>query len=164
MRIIVRFRRSGAAFLHPLDPAPRTAILAPGFAETATVRVFPQGWTQAAARFHPTSIAGRLDALRDMARYDVELQHAVIVFTDVQQRLSEHDREFLWQAFGVPVFEQCLGPGNELVAGECEAHEGLHVASRVPAEWDGEVEHGRCACGSTAPRLVDQPVGVEVLA
>ena len=156
MRIIVRFRRRGAAFVHPLDPAARTAILARGFEESDTVRVFPRGWTDAAARFRPTSIAGAVEALLAMARYEVELQHAVIAFTDLHARLRDPDREFLWQMFGVPVFEQCLGPGNQLVAAECEAHQGMHVCGLVPSEWDGEVEREKCGCGSTAPRLVER--------
>jgi hypothetical protein len=156
MRIIVRLRRRGAAFRHPFDPAPRTAVLAPGFAENGTIRVFPQGWSAEARRFRPTSIAGRVDVLRALARRPVDLRHAVIVFTDLEARLEERDREFLWQAFGVPVFEQCLDAQNRLLAGECEAHEGLHLWGRVPAEWDGSVERGVCACGSAVPRLMER--------
>jgi hypothetical protein len=95
-------------------------------------------------------------SLREAARLGVELQHAVIAFADLESRLSARDRDFLWQAFGVPVFEQCLGTWNELAAAECEAHEGVHVWRAVPAEWDGYVEHARCACGNAAPRLIER--------
>ena len=63
--MVVRIRRpsKGAHFIHPIDPAPRTAILAAGFRETRLVRIFPQGWNERAKRFHPGSIAGPLDQL-----------------------------------------------------------------------------------------------------
>lgn len=164
MRITVRFRRRGAGFQHPLEPAPRTAILAPGFEESCLVRVFPRGWTNAAARFRPTAMAGPVRALKAAARFDVQLQHAVIAFTDLKERLSECDRDFLWQAFGVPVFEQCLGSRNQLLAAECEAHDGLHLWQPAQPEWDGELELGRCACGSTTPRLAQPKSAMVALA
>jgi len=164
MRIIVRLGRREAAFRHPLDPAPRTAVLAPGFAPSGSIRVFPQGWSAEARRFRPTAIAGRVDVLRALARRNVDLRHAVIAFTELKSRLTERDREFLWQAFGVPVFEQCLGVKNELVAGECEAHEGLHLWRPVPRDWDGDVAKSRCACGSVAPRLMERNRAMVALA
>jgi hypothetical protein len=165
MKIIVRWKRREAAFRHPLDPAPRTAVLAPGFSESGpNIRVFPKGWSSEARRFRPSSIAGRMDVLRELARRPVDLRHAVIVFTELQERLAKRDREFLWQAFGVPVFEQCLDARNHLVAGECEAHEGLHLWGRVPAEWCGVVEQGVCACGSAVPRLLERKGALAVMA
>ncbi len=164
MQIIVRFKRRGVAFRHPLSAATRTAVLAPGFEEGDTVRVFPRGWTKAAARFRPTSIAGPVEALQQMARYDVDIRHAVIAFTDLAAPLSECDRDFLWRIFGVPVFEQCYGPGNELLAAECEAHEGLHLLGAVPSDWEGDVEQARCGCGSITPRLVARKLAVAALA
>ena len=164
MRIIVRLKRRKAAFVHPLDPAPRTAILAPGFAQTDRIQVFPGGWSAQARRFRPTSIAAPINVLRELARRPVDLRHALIVFTDLRARLSESDREFLWQAFGVPVFEQCLDARNQLVAGECEAHHGLHLWRAIPSEWQRDVEHERCACGSPGPRLVQRKLAMAAVA
>lgn len=148
-------RKEGARFVHPMNPIPRTAILAPGFADSKLARVFPAGWSEEAARFEPTSIAGPVKELRKVARLGIELRHAVVVFTyDDDNRLTNGDREFFWKSFGVPVFEQQLGPSNELLAVECDAHEGLHLV--------GEFSHLRrdknsCACGSPAPRLSRRP-------
>lgn len=164
MRIIVRFKRRGVVFVHPLETAARTAILMRGFEENKQVRVFPRGWTHAAARFRPTSLAGPLPALREMARYEVELEQAVIVFTDLQNRLKDSDRDFLWQAFGVPVYEQCRGQGNELLAAECEVHEGLHVCAGIPCNWEGELDREQCGCGRTTPRLMDRKLVLQALA
>jgi hypothetical protein len=151
--MIVRIRRpyTGARFIHPMDPAPRTAILARGFQETSTVRVFPYGWNERAERFHPTSLAGPPEQLRRLALKHFRLEHAVIVFTyEGESGLSHTDRELFWNTFGVPVFEQFLGLGNELLATECDAHAGLHVVSGCD---DLHLDRTVCACGSSAPRL-----------
>jgi len=151
--MIVRIRRPyiGSSFIHPMDSEPRTAVLAPGFQETKTVRVFPYGWNERAERFCPTSIAGPAEQLRKLALRNIRLEHAVIAFTyEGESGLSHQDREMFWSAFGVPVFEQYLGAGNELLATECDAHSGLHVVTgcdHLP------VEREVCACGSMTPRL-----------
>jgi hypothetical protein len=151
--MVVRIRRpsKGALFIHPIDPAPRTAILVPGFRETRLVRMFPQGWDDRARRFDPASIAGTLEQLRRLARDAWPLEQAVIVFTYTgEPGISPTDRDLLWKGFGVPVFEQYLSPKNRLLATECDAHSGLHVISgceEFPLECDV------CACGNRAPRL-----------
>lgn len=154
VRIVIRTRRpsSEATFVHPMNSAARTAILARGFQETKFARVFPDGWNQDAARFNPSSVAGTVEQLRRLAHGPkLNLRHAVVVFTyEGEPCLSNVDRDLFWKAFGVPIFEQRLSPRNELVAMECEAHAGLHLV--------GDFGHLRpdkstCACGNPAPRL-----------
>lgn len=150
MRIIIRRSRTGTEFVHPLDPAPTTLVLCPGFQGTRTIRVFPNGWSEEAARFLPCAIAAPMKELRDLVRAGIELQHAVIVLTQGNEpALLEEDRDLLWDAFGVPVFEQCIGPKNELLAAECEAHDGLHVVS---GDHHASLERAKCGCGSSIPR------------
>jgi hypothetical protein len=151
--MVVRIRRpsKGAHFVHPLDPAPRTAILAPGFCDTRLVRSFPQGWNERAKRFRPGSIAGPLEQLRSLARDLWPIEQAVVVFTySGNTGVSPADRESLWKAFGVPVFEQYLSLKNRLLATECDAHSGLHVVRGCEGF---PLEHDVCACGNPAPRL-----------
>jgi hypothetical protein len=151
--MVVRIRRpsKGAHFIHPIDPAPRTAILAPGFRETRLVRIFPQGWNERARRFDPRSIAGPLEQMRNLALAAWPLEQAVVVFTYTEAPgISPQDRESLWKAFGVPVFEQYLSPRNKLLASECDAHSGLHVVSGCEGF---PLERDVCACGNPAPRL-----------
>jgi len=134
-----------------MDPTPRTAILAPGFQETKLVRVFPRGWNGEAERFRPSSIAGPAEQLHRLIKERLYLRHAVIVFTyEGDTPLSDDDRDLFWDSFGVPVFEQHLGPGNELLAMECEAHAGLHVTSDFEHQ---RLDRNSCACGNPAPRL-----------
>lgn len=69
--------------------------------------------------------------------------------------LSEEDRERLWRAFRVPVFEQRIDGLCNLLAAECEAHEGLHLESPAAMPREGEmVETAPCGCGRTTPRLI----------
>lgn len=150
--MIVRLRRPlGASFVHPTDPTVRTAILARGFRESALVRVFPEGWSERARRFHPEAIAGPLELLRRMARDTWAFEQALVVFTYAGgPAVSPQDRDCFWKAFGVPVFEQFLNSKHRLLATECDAHAGLHVLSGCEGfPLDYEV----CPCGDPSPRM-----------
>ena len=157
MRFLFQRNAAGAAFVHPLQPAPRTAILVAGFHESRLIRTFPGGWTEEAQRFRPTALAAPLNVFHKLAGERIELRHASIVFSyHVHERLSDPDRDWLWRAFGVPVYEQILGPANNLLAAECDAHNGLHVMGELPGV---DLELEPCGCGSSVPRLMQtQPV------
>src|SRR6266550_1450214 len=100
-------RKAAASFVHPLDPAPRTAILVPGFRSSRSIRAFPQGWDDAARKFAPAAVAGTLEQLLSLADQGVPLTHAVICLAwHREDLLTASQRAFLWNVFGVPVFEQ----------------------------------------------------------
>ncbi len=153
-----------ARFHYPLGAAPRTAVLVPGFEESAAVRVFGGGWSQEVADYKPEALAGPASLLRWIAALLldgrarlVSLNRAVIVFSHPEQGLlGAGDRELFWRAFQVPVFEQILGRGGEVLAAECEAHCGLHLAEggAVPSAWDAVLETAPCPCGQATPRLI----------
>jgi len=42
--------------------------------------------------------------------------------------ISDVSRVMLWQTFGVPVYELFVGKGGTVIASECEAQEGWHIA------------------------------------
>src|SRR5581483_10957589 len=98
--MIVRIRRSHprARFIHPMDPEPRTAILAAGFQETTQAHVFPQGWDEHVARFGPSSIAAPTELLRRLvSNTEVHLDHSLVAFTyGGTHGLTEADRDLLW--------------------------------------------------------------------
>ena len=156
-----------SVFRYPMDPAPRTAVLAACFRPTrfqakSTIRLFPQGWSEEVAAFAPAAVAATREELLGLAAGDrpPAFTHAVIVLESPGQMLSAGDRQRLWRAFRVPVFEQIIGPRGELLAAECEAHDGLHV--EVPGRaWEGyRLELAPCGCGRTTPRLAP-PEAVE---
>jgi hypothetical protein len=72
--------------------------------------------------------------------------------------LTMEQRQQLWRAFRVPVFEQIIGENGALLAAECEAHAGLHIVSQKlespkleVAEWS--IENEPCGCGRNTPRI-----------
>lgn len=108
-----------------------------------------------------------------------QLSEAVVVLgSNRDGMLLPGERDMLWRCFGVPVFEQWLGLDGELLAWECEAHQGLHVdadkveleviagelvvtswlgrsvpALRLATGWHGEIQTGPCSCGHSGPIL-----------
>ena len=155
-----RLRRK-SVFRYPMDPAPRTAVLAACFRQPRLrpnhpVRVFPRGWSEEVSAFAPAALAARREELLSLAASDRRpvLTHAVIAFASPGDPvLSAAERERLWRAFRVPVFEQIIGPDGELLAAECESHDGLHV--EIPGlTWHGyRLELAPCGCGCKTPRL-----------
>ena len=157
MIVRLRFQRSAknATFIHPMNPAPRTAILAPGFRGTRNARVFEEGWCERAARFRPESIAAPVSELRRLAAEGLRLDHSVVALTyEGEDGLNLPDRELFWRAFGVPVYEQYLDANNQLLAMECDAHSGLHV---IRGCEDHRLDRETCACGDRTPRLARGP-------
>jgi hypothetical protein len=145
------------ALVYPIPPAPRTAILMDGFRSAGNTRVFENGWSQEAMLFAPVAIAAtpaQLDALRTTPIPSV--RNAIIVLVRPgEPNLSENDREHLWRAFRVPVFEQRIDESCTLLAAECEAHDGLHIESPRATPREGEIlETTPCGCGRTTPRLI----------
>jgi hypothetical protein len=64
----------------------------------------------------------------------------------------------LWQAFRVPVFEQIIGRAGELLAAECDAHDGLHVLSPKLDVEGKRIDVSPCACGRKTSRLMPAEV------
>lgn len=144
-----RPREAAAAFVHPLDPQPRTAILVPGFRSTRSVRIFPHGWDRASKKFAPAAVAATFQQLAALRKERVELTHAVICLAwHRHDLLTPQKSDLLWESFGVPIFEQYLGPGNVLLAFECQAHSDFHA---TPGYSGPILEGKRCPCGSHLP-------------
>jgi hypothetical protein len=78
------------------------------------------------------------------------------------------DRDRIWLRWGVPVFEQLMSHDFELLAEECDAHDGLHVrhseyviergeliCSGTPSGIAATLVTQPCPCGDPAPRLTN---------
>jgi len=104
------------------------------------------------------------------------IDHALVILTHYGAKpLTDVARVMLWQSFGVPIFELYLGLDYSLLASECEAHDGWHLAPGVAFATletgelllDGAGNNGlrtglrasfdetACPCGRTAPRVLD---------
>lgn len=127
-----------ARFRYPLDPQPRMATFVepglwrPGDAETAVIaaRLLHRVWSGVWAPTLPLIVLTG-------PRYGV---------------LSGEDRDMIWDRWGVPVYEFLTDPTGDVIACECDAHQGLHVHS---GNADAAVRE--CGCGVTGPML---PFGV----
>lgn len=181
-----------ARLMHPCDPSPRTAILTQGFEQTGNIRCFEHSDLEGLLKFGPECLAGPVETMLNVARAVRRgrlglptIRHSVIVFRDLRSGLMpETDHDALWHAFRVPIFEQLRGLSGELLAAECEAHNGLHLcardaviefdpsrrspellftslvncaqpAIRLATGWSPKLDDRTCACGSRHPRLVD---------
>jgi hypothetical protein len=177
---------------YPSNREVRTAVLGLRVAESSLLRMFSPGeidqrFLDEMRRFEPEAIAAPVNVLLQLAESIPALTRAVIAFSGLELGvLSEADRDSLWRAFEVPVFEQYLGLDGSLVAWECEAHEGLHtVAENAIIEQNSRSElvltcltghrypvirlgtgltarltEEDCGCGEPGPRLI----GLEPLA
>ncbi len=84
------------------------------------------------------------------------LRIALVILTETGgERLAYDYRELLWQAFGVPIFEQLRDREGAVIARECEVHDGLHVdpAARLDDQIRSSMIHEPCECGADTPRV-----------
>lgn len=138
----------------------------PWFPLRGNVRVFQDVSLIQLERFQPQVLAGCVAALRLLAQESLcrsadwpSLTHGVLALTAAgASPLEAGDRELLWSAFQVPVWEQCRCWDGSLYAEECAAREGLHLRGGTDVTpSDTTVLHERCACGDPTPRLIAVP-------
>ena len=162
----------------------------PWFRVKGSVRIFEAVVLPALRDYRPQALSGPVPALRELAQAVLRgaitlpgLDHGVITLTGAgHPTLQARDRDMFWLAFQVPVFEQFRSWSGELLAWECEAHQGLHVennrlrshvartgasnllvncangsgkiARLLPTGLEAEVVDEPCPCGRPGPRLV----------
>lgn len=115
---------------------------------------------QGVEEFGPDVIVAPLDvalALADRKAWGLmelaSLRVAMVVLTRVSP-MEQHERDLIWRAFGVPIFEQLRDADGIVIARECEVHDGLHLAgSAAGPTAECELVTGPCECGSEIPRL-----------
>jgi hypothetical protein len=148
----MRWFRFKARLMYPIPPAPRTAVLSTAFSSRGTIRAFDN--LAAVPAFAPQAMAGTLPLIESLIG-SVELTHALIVFRDeLDPRLTDAERDRLWLAFHVPVFEQIIAADGTLLAAECEAHDGLHIVSPLLDLANHTIDASLCACGQSGARVI----------
>ena len=110
-----------------------------------------------------------------------KLDRAAFALTDCRDALlRDCQRVVFWQAFGVPVYELLLGGDSVLLAAECEAYEGWHIADGITFSsvggqlwystrrghsggtgFTGEIQAEQCPCGRDSKRLVHVAIDLE---
>jgi len=165
VRICFRWTSRKASLAYPVPPAPRTAVLTSWFRSSGAVRVFgPDDWEE----FEPCAIAATWPQLETLMRKRIPaLTHALIVLARPGDALvTGLQREKLWTAFHVPVFQQIVNGRGLLLASECEAHDGLHIESAHVVAIGAPLDRTTCGCGRTTPRLKpwEQPAPIPMWA
>lgn len=172
--------------LHPLWPGEsRVAAVSPWFQTGPRARLFLHPDAAALSRFAPEVIAAPVDTLLALAaRGDWSADSplfALVALTGIgTPLLTPSLRDSLWQAFGVPIYVQFRGFQGEWLAGECEAHHGLHghadgalierrasgelmvtslsnlrhTVLRLATRLHAWLDMRECGCGRTATRLM----------
>ncbi len=147
---IFRFQAT-PRFRNPLSHPARVAVLGQTFTGN-NLRVFSPAQFSQISDFEPQILAGTLINLRDLSQF-VTASRAIVVFTNsCSSPLLAANRDWLWQRFAVPCFEQLLDARGQVIAEECQVHAGLHVL-QVGAV-SGMLTSAECDCGRTEPRLV----------
>lgn len=146
------------AFLERPESFRNQAVRAAPGLEVERVEEAPGGWRRA-LRLHPHSLVGSFGVLENLARgirsgtlSMAPTLRRVTVYSRVDRGLlREADRDSLWRAFELPVFEQIRGLDGELLAWECEAHTGLHLhAEHAVVEASGNGGGGELVLTSLA--------------
>lgn len=145
---------------YPLCPAPRVAVLGLELRGPRGVHCMPQWSAAALRRLRPQALAGWWNELAEVARMMQagelelpELQYPVILFSRPESApLPARCHDLLWDWFRVPTFEQIRAANGALLAYECEARDGFHLAA-PGAEAQLALVRATvpCACGSPAP-------------
>lgn len=179
-------RIDAESFRFPLAGPVRLALLEGTFRPDKDMREFTAddlNWLQSyapEALVAPLDLALSLADRRRRGRFDLpSLKTAIVVLTSFDSTpLADRHRDLLWQAFGVPVFEQLRGWDGAVLARECEVHDGLHIDDRTAifqlyeqellvtelgavgepiirtqTGLTGEIATGLCECGAETPRL-----------
>lgn len=149
------FRSAAAQFKFPVDGTDRIAVVASSFDLPGNARQFSVENRSAIFAYEPQALVA---AYRDAIQLrGLELEHALVILTPHGgDPLSEDERDLLWRVFRVPVYEQLQGASGEVVAAECEVHDGLHLAEgrQDAPDWlECEVVRAHCECGRETPRL-----------
>jgi len=166
LRLRVPAGRQAQRLSFPVSGPVRIALLEPGFWAEGNVREFAPEDLVALRSYAPEALVAPLDVVLSLAdqknRGLVDLgslNAAVVVLTSLNDSpLTDDHRDLLWQAFGVPVFEQLRGWDGVVMARECEVHDGLHLdlnndGSAAGVDLPEQIVSERCECGLETPRL-----------
>jgi hypothetical protein len=166
----------------PISPALRVAQLSSGPKFENVEASIVERWEEVQP-LAPNVVIGSAGELQRLAGQSCSegldtssIDHALVALTRYGAKpLSDRLRVTLWQAFGVPIFELYLGLDDALLAAECEAHEGWHLAHGVEFQLlnerelilDGAGNNGLrtglsavldptpCPCGRPTTRLLE---------
>lgn len=143
---------------------PRVAHLVPEYRHDPASARFADIYSPELAQFRPQVLYGTGGLLCRLARaieaghqiripihYGIVVQHRTL-----DDLLTPAQRDLLWRVFQVPLYEQISTAHGMVLASECEAHQGLHIADQRVSRAAGprQVISETCACGTGGLRLI----------
>ncbi|MBI4891326.1 MAG: hypothetical protein HY821_11935 [Acidobacteria bacterium] len=146
---------------YPLAPTPRVAVLGAAFRAETGVYSLPQWTPERLTQLRPLALAGSWAELAKAARMVQRgelalpgLLYPLVVLTPAGDApLSQREHLQLWDWFGLPAWEQIRGQDGKLLAVECEARNGFHLAPGVDVDHlDGWLDADECDCAQRKPR------------
>lgn len=144
-------RRIDGFFPYPVPNCPRLAIFSRAFEPDGPIRIATDAAELPALDVQ--SVAASMAVIRaiDPRRWSPEFP--VVVLSAVGgATMSEADRDYIWDTFGVPAFEYLLDASGRIVARECEAHDGLHIEAGIGSDEFPETDDP-CPCGRSGPKM-----------
>ena len=176
-------RQNGVRRKLPFPSAPNLRVAQLGnHATFDSVQAFPPDRWADLEMYRPRVLVGSAPHLKRLAeriqRRAIELSsvdHAIFALTECGHKpINDVFRVTLWQTFGVPVYELFIGDTGNLLASECELHEGWHAEpntafslindqlmidtparNRIVTGLTGDIQHAVCPCGRTSARVLD---------
>jgi hypothetical protein len=143
---------AGEPFPYPIPHGPRIAVFATGFAETATVTLAADA--SELPRLDVQALAAPMEIIREIDPTCWTPEYPLIVLSDDETGLmSEYDRNYIWERFGMPVFEYLIETSGRIIARECEAHDGLHIEEDFSSD-NLEITEEACPCGRPGQRII----------
>lgn len=146
---------------YPLPRLPRVAALGWRFQPAGGLVCLERWSARSLEDAEPEALAAAPDDLRLVAalrRQGVlrlpHLAYPLVALLDASEGpLSEPELEQLWTCFGLPIRQQVRDRQGRLLAYDCEAAEGFHLAHPgYPLAGLWTREH-HCGCGDPAPLL-----------
>lgn len=157
-----RRRERDERLIFPLAVSARIAILDARFRLSGGMRIFGSSDLQSLIDYEPEALVAPSETVLMLAARKLDgsfhlpsLQFAILALSSLNGPLTTGQRDDLWTAFGVPVFEQLVGSDGKILARECEVHDGLHFEGSLPSGVSGEIITEQCECGLESPRLLN---------
>jgi hypothetical protein len=143
---------AGEPFPYPIPGGPRLALFASRFRETDLVVIAAN--VPELARLNVKTVAAPMSVIRGIDPACWMPEYPMIVLSNEETGFMQYeDRNYIWETFGMPVFEYLLDASGRIVARECEAHEGLHIERELGFE-EVESTDEPCACGRAGSRIL----------
>ncbi len=142
---------NGQVFPYPIPNCPRIALFSDRFVAVHPITLASE--VSELTSLNVQSVAASMQTIRSIDPRVWNPEYPIVVLSEQDcDLLSATDRDYIWNTFGVPVFEYLLAASGRIIARECEAHDGMHVEGDVGPGF--AITDELCACGRSGSRVL----------